>query len=250
MFDCSDVADEVTNPPDAGTDPRITGDNVRCIQGTDGLGSILIVGVVHDHPASTYRVAHLIETFSPEILAVELPPLAMPLFREYAKDDYTPPRMGGEMSMALQAFGDGRTVGIDAPNLPYFRRLVERLLDERVSFDLLGVLLSNLAGGSFQALACRVSAVLATTTPLRLRVYRVFEHESSFLDSPSAQAEDEASHISRERGLLNAVKIPRGMQLIESVREESMADRLRDLRVDGDVVAIVGRNHLEGLTSQ
>jgi len=249
MIDCSDVLDDLVASVDHAMDPRIDGDNVRCVPGTGDLGSVLMVGVVHDHPASTFRVAHFVETHPPDVLAVELPPLAIPLFRIYAEDDYTPPRMGGEMSMALQAFDDGRTVGIDAPNRTYFRRLATLLRGERLSIGLVRELLTSLSAGIVQALACRAGAVLATTTPLRLRVYNVFRHEASFLDSPADQAEDEAAHISQERAFLRIAQPPRGMELIETAREESMASLLRDLRTDGDVVAVVGRNHVEPLYS-
>jgi hypothetical protein len=249
MIDCADVIDELVASVDHVTDPRIDGDNVRCVQGADDLGTVLLVGVVHDHPASIYRVAHLIETFSADVLAVELPPLAMPLFRLYAADDYTPPRMGGEMSMALQAFGDGRTVGIDAPNREYFRQLFDGLRQEGFSIGLGRKLLTSLTIGVSQALTCRFGAILGRATPFRLRVYKVFRHEASFLDSPSDQATDEASHISQEQALLQAIKLPPGMQLIENAREASMASSLRTLRTEGDVVAIVGREHLETLYS-
>jgi pheromone shutdown protein TraB len=249
MIDCTDVLDELVASVDHAMDPRIDGDNVRCIQGDDDMGTVLLIGVVHDHPASTYRVAHLIETFSPDVLAVELPPLAVPLFRIYAEDRYTPPRMGGEMSMALQAFDDGRTVGIDAPNLRYFRRLATHLREEDLSLALVRELLTSSSIGIGQALACRIGAVLASWTPLRLRVYDVFRHEATFLDTPASQAEDEASHISQEEALLRIIQAPRGMQLIEDAREESMATTLRDLRRDGDVTAVVGRNHIESLYS-
>lgn len=249
MIDCTDVLHELVASVDHAMDPRIDGDNVRCLQGDDDRGTVLLVGVVHDHPASTYRVAHLIETFSPDVLAVELPPLAVPLFRIYAEDRYTPPRMGGEMSMALQAFEDGRAVGIDAPNLTYFRRLGALLREEDMSLGLVRELLTSSSLGIAQALACRVGAVLASWTPLRLRVYDVFSHEATFLDSPAAQAEDEVSHISQEEALLRIIQPPRGMELIENAREESMATRLRDLRRDGDVTVVVGRNHVDPLYS-
>jgi pheromone shutdown protein TraB len=249
MIDCSDVLDELVASVDHAMDPRIDGNNVRCVQGAGDRGTVLLVGVVHDHPASTYRVAHLIEAFPPDVVAVELPPLAMPLFRIYAEDRYTPPRMGGEMSMALQAFDDGRTVGIDAPNLAYFRRLAGLLREEDLSLGLVRELLTSSSIGVGQAIACRIGAVLASWTPLRLRVYDVFRHEATFLDSPAAQAEDEASHISQENALLRIIEAPRGMELIETAREETMATTLRDLRREGDVTAVVGRNHVEPLYS-
>lgn len=249
MIDCSDVHDGLPAWGSGDPDPRIDGNNLRCIQGDGDRGSVLLVGVVHDHPASTYRAAHVLETVSAETLALELPPLAMPLFRLYADDEYTPPRMGGEMSTALQAFERDRTVGIDAPNWIYFQRLLAQLRDEGLSVDLVRDLVPRVAAGVIQAVACRFGAVLGSTTPLRLRVYQTFEHGASSLDTPAEQAADEASQMSREQAFLGAIQLPRGMQLIESVREASMADRLRELRRDGDVIAIVGMEHLDALHS-
>ena len=50
---------------------------------TDGLGSVLLVGVIHEYPASVSRLARLLETFTRGYLALELPPLAVSLFRTY-----------------------------------------------------------------------------------------------------------------------------------------------------------------------
>lgn len=250
MTDSSEDLDEQGAHGSGKTDPRLTAENVRRIENGDDGGTVLLVGVVHDHPASVFRAAKLVESVQPEILALELPPLALPLFRLYAADDYTPPRMGGEMSAAIQQFENDRTVGIDAPNETYFRHLFDKLRAEGVTANLIRELLPSVATGVAQALSCRFGAVLGRLTPFRLRVYRVFDHEASFLDAPEEQARDEAKQISREVALLRAIELPRGMQLVETAREESMAARLRELRTQGDVIAIVGREHLEGLYSK
>ena len=109
MFDCTRVADELA----ASEDPRLDEEYLRCLPGTDRHGPVLLVGVVHDHPASIARVVRMVETFPPDTLALELPPLAMPLFRRYAADSQQPPRLGGEMSAAIQSTDAGHDRGPD-----------------------------------------------------------------------------------------------------------------------------------------
>lgn len=58
MFDCADVTAAVNAHP---RDPRLTGDALRCLPGDEGVGTVLLVGVLHDHPASTVRVARVLE---------------------------------------------------------------------------------------------------------------------------------------------------------------------------------------------
>ncbi len=104
--DCDAVASSLGDDGD----PRLTPETVRCVPGRGDRG-VVVVGVVHDHPASLFRVAHLVETVEAAVLALELPPLAVPLFRLYARDDRTPPRLGGEMSVAVRAAGSPRETG-------------------------------------------------------------------------------------------------------------------------------------------
>lgn len=247
MFDCSEIASEVGDPP---IDPRIDEQFLRCVPETDGLGAVLLIGVVHDHPASVFRVAHLLETFTPEVLAVELPPLAMPLFRMYAEDQYTPPRLGGEMSMAIQAAGDVRTVGIDAPNPAYLQLLIRGLLTDRLPLNVTWSILKDLTNGFAHALACRLGALIGAITPLRLRLYSHIEHDCSLLDSPAVQAEHESSYVSQRQAFLRAIETPPAIGRIDEVREAGMMARLQDLRTAGDVIAVVGIEHLDALETQ
>lgn len=242
MFDCHDVTAAVGTPPE---DPRLTGDALRCIPGDSGLGTVLLVGVVHDHPASTYRVASILETVTPDVLALELPPLAVPLFRMYARDVYTPPRMGGEMSTAIQAASDVESVGIDAPNRTYLRMLVGSLTDGPNPASVIPPVLKDVVSSSVQALSCRLGALVGAITPLRLRVYSPIQYDSTLLDSPATQAAQENDHLSQQEAFLQAIQVPRSIQVIDRAREESMVARLRNLRLDGDVVAIIGMEHLD-----
>lgn len=247
MFDCSTVDALVDERFD---DPRITPRFLRCVPGGPGRGAVLLVGVVHDHPASTYRVARILETVVPDVLALELPPLAMPLFRLYGRDVDTPPRLGGEMSMALQAVGETPAVGIDAPNRRYVQLLGQKLVAGQVDRDLAVALLRDLVAGFGQAAACRLGAAVGSRLGLRFRLYTHIEYDSSLLDPPALQAAHETRHLARQQGFLRAIETPPAMALIDATREESMATRLHDLRTDGDVVAIVGMEHLDPLAER
>jgi hypothetical protein len=57
-------------------DPRLNEDFWRVVSG-DG-GDVILVGVVHDHPSSCHRVRTLAEEFDPDVVGLELPPLAIP----------------------------------------------------------------------------------------------------------------------------------------------------------------------------
>mgnify|MGYP006287611243 CR=1 FL=1 len=245
MFDCADATAALD-----GTDPRVTEESVWCVPGTDHSGTVLLVGVVHDHPASVTRAARLVEALDPDILALELPPLAVSLFELYAHDDHTPPRLGGEMSAALQAASDARAVGIDAPNPRYLRRLARQLLADRPPRAVTVSVLRDLVAVSAHALACRRGALLGTSTPLRPRIYEHLQHDSSLLDSPDVQAADERAHLAQHRAFLGAIELPPKTLLVDGLREETMAARLDALRREGDVVAVVGMEHAPPLSAR
>ena len=60
-----------------GTDPRLD-DAFWCeVPATDERAAAVLVGVVHDHPASVYRAVTLVRAAAPETLAVELPPIEL-----------------------------------------------------------------------------------------------------------------------------------------------------------------------------
>lgn len=84
-------------------DPRLNNDYLRTLPPRDSDITVTLVGVVHDYPASIYRVRRLVEAHDPAVLALELPLLAIPLYREYARDEGFPPSLGGETSTAVQA---------------------------------------------------------------------------------------------------------------------------------------------------
>lgn len=244
MFECDDVTSLLEGSDD---DPRINDRYIRCLSAGQCQRSVLLVGVVHDHPSSVFRVSFLLERLSPETLALELPPLAVPLFRRYADDDHVPPRLGGEMSMAIQTAGAIPTVGIDAPNRGYLKILFLKLLSADPSIGIVKRLLEDTITGWTQAIACRGAGVLSTLTPLRPRVYEHLVYGCTVLDSPTVQAEHEAAHVLQRQAFLDAIEVPRSIALIDAAREQYMALRLDELRAEGDVVAIVGVEHLDGV---
>lgn len=247
MFTCSALEASVASKP---IDPRLTDEVLKCIPGDGEAGTVLLVGVVHDHPASTFRVARILDIVTPDILALELPPLAVPLFKLYARDVYTPPRLGGEMSMAIQAGATVEVVGIDGPNLLYLRTIVKNLSSRDVSIMATARVLKDIASSYKHALACRLAAFVGAVTPFRARVYSHIEYDCTLLDRPTVQATHEAKHLPQQRAFLRAVKLPSSTQLIDRAREESMAMQLRALRQNGDVVTIVGMEHLEELATR
>ena len=229
-------------------DPRVNDDYVRTLPDGDG-GTITLVGVVHDHPASVHRVRSLVETIAPETVALELSPLALPLFEAYADDERTPPAFGGEMSAAIQA-ADCEVVGIDAPNASFLRRLFARIREERPGRDTVVRVLRGVAGVTKHALTCRVGASVARWTGRTLELDRPVDHECTRRDPPTAQADDERKQASQSLSLLRAFETPEPMHLRDATREECMAARLRELSADGNVVAVVGIDHLDGVSDE
>lgn len=243
MFECTEAKSAVSEH----RDPRLGLDYIRCVPGSNGSGSVLLIGVVHDHPASVFRVNAILEELTPDVLALELPPLAVSLFRMYSKDDFTPPRLGGEMSMAIQAAESVRVVGIDSPNRTFLRQLAGRVFNGRIPKSLFGDLIQDIVLSSTHAMACRVGAVIGAITRLRLRLYSHIEYDCSPVDSPAAQADHEASHLAKQQAFIRSIEVPQARQLIDELRDESMAKQLIDLRLEGDVVAVVGVEHLDPL---
>lgn len=245
MFDCACVADELA----ASDDPRLDETYIRCLPSTAGRQPVILVGVVHDHPASIARVTAVMETFEPDMLALELPPLAMPLFRQYADDKHRPPRLGGEMSAAIQTT-DASSIGVDAPTVTYLSTLLKTVRRERPPRAVLGRLLKDLGSMATQALATRVASAIVRRTPIRLRVYDPIEHDSSLLDPQERQARHEQSFLSQRAALFGAIHPPEAIRLIDDAREGAMSVLLDRARTDGSVIAVLGMEHLDPVEAE
>lgn len=230
-------------------DPRTDGSHVRRLAGSDGLGAALLVGVVHDHPASAHRVRALVDAAAPDVLALELPPLAVPLFEQYAVEGSVP-AAGEEMSVGIQAAEPAAVVGIDGPSLGFLARLARTLSrSDPMPSTVLDVLRSVASVGK-HAVACRVAALFGSPAAARLAVDAPVEHDVTERDDPERQAADEAAQIRRARAVLGAFGKPDPVAVRDETREAHMADRVASLRERGDVVAVVGVDHLAAIAER
>lgn len=241
MTECSERIRELL---DATDDPRVDRAYIRCIDGLGTLGAVVLVGVVHDHPASEFRVRRVVEHLSPDILALELPPLAINLFTIYADDTEVPPQLGGEMSTAIQAT-TASVVGIDAPNRLYLRRLLDRLRDSPIERRLQRFLLTDLIRSSGHALLTRLGAFLGSLSSITPVLYEPIRYDSSPFDDPASQAGHEAAHLDKRASFLRAIDAPPGIDLIDNLRETAMVERIQQLRLEGDVLVVLGMEHLD-----
>ena len=229
-------------------DPRITGEHLRSID--TPTGTVTLVGVVHDHPASAFRVQTVVSDRAPDVLALELPPLSLPLFKRYAEDTRTPPVFGGEASAAIQASTTDHIVGVDGPTLPFLRRLAATLYHEGGSIGTVRGILNGLAAGAKNTFRCRLAGSIAAMTSIRLEVDSPVTYATGRADSPERQAENETHQITRARAVMDAFEPSRAASFSDDVRETHMADRLAEFRDDGDVVAVVGRHHLSPVAEE
>lgn len=238
------------SPPFAASfdDPRITEQFCRRIDGrTDDL---LLLGVVHDHPASIARVERVLEAVDPDVLALELPPAAIPLYRAYARDSASPPRFGGEMSAAIRAASDATVTGIDAPSWTFLRRLVRRLIAERAPPSTVRRLFSSLGGATREVLRCRVAATLTRATSMTVASDDPIDYNCDHGDPPERQAAHERSHVASVQALLGTVDAAdSALTYRDETREECMVDRLEELGSRGSVVAVLGVDHLEPIAT-
>ena len=235
----------VASPPPAisSDDPRVNPLFLRRVTGDDG--DVILVGVVHDHPASVARVRLVLEEVRPDVLALELPPAAVPLYRAYARGD--PPRLGGEMTAAIRAAPDADVVGIDAPNWSFLRRLVVRLVADRVPPTTARRLVSSFGSATRQAVTCRLAATLADAASVTVTCDEPVEYAVDRTDTPARQADHERAHVAAVQALL--ADADGAVSYRDELRERCMVDRLENLSERGAVVAVVGVDHLEAIAT-
>jgi pheromone shutdown protein TraB len=218
-------------------DPRLSREHVRVV---DGKNPVVLVGVVHDHPASVFRARTIVEELEPGTVALEIPDALVPKFESYAE---TGSDEGGEMTAAVEA-ASGSVVGIDAPSARSFGELARQLLRERASPET-----------AWEAVSIS-SRLVAQTFRDRLAIAGVGEptngafaesYECSSADSPGVQADHENGHVRRSTTLLRAFEVPAATRILDSARERAMGKRLRALRRTHPVVAVVGYSHVESV---
>ncbi len=224
-------------------DPRITSQFIRGV--AEWSGSLTLVGVVHDHPASVYRVRHVIEEADPDVLALELPPLSISTYKRYAGDDKVPPATGGEMSAAIQTATTDEVLGIDGPSTRYLGNVVRTLLKQPDPILARNVL------ATFTSVTKSVieNRVRPKNTPRQSSL----DFQAGQSDPPQVQAQHERQHIQKSRVLLDSLQENRTKTALEvenSTRERHMVDRLQSSCRNRDAVAVVGIHHLEELETQ
>jgi len=216
----------------AAGDPRVDPTHYRVADGE--AGTVVLVGVVHDHPASRYRTRAVVDALSPATVAIETPPALVPTFEARADrgDD-----AGGEMTDAVASAGSARVVGIDAPAARFLPALARELRSNAPSLDVVRDVSRSLGRMTLRALRVRFGRAGASE-PTR----------SVDEGSASAQAENERSRLRESDTLLAALDPPLATRILDSARERHMAARLRALRARGGVaVAVVGFAHLDAV---
>lgn len=236
----SDAGGEAPESPAALLDdPRVKSDHLRLLVG-DG-SPVVLVGVVHDHPASVYRARRVVDSLDPHAVAVELPPLALPLF-EQSPD-------GGEMGAALAATA-AESAAIDAHGPRFIAALADEIRSRSPDRETLRRIASNALTVGRHALSCRLASVFGrdrVPTPLADGGIQVEIDDPS---DPVAVAEHERKHLSRSFSVLRAFERPAADEIVDAAREQTMARSLARLRDDGSVVAVVGFEHLDGITAE
>ncbi len=226
-------------------DPRITPQFCRSLPSRN----LVLLGVVHDHPASIGRVERVLEAVEPNTLALELPPAAISLYQRAGGVD------GGEMTAALEAAPTATAVGIDGPDWSFLRRVLTTLLADRVSLSTARRVLASVSGATKTALACRVATVSnATETAGSIRADPI-QYDCSSEDTAARQADHERRHVDSVRTLLALEQmgtedssLPTAATYRDEAREACMIDRLESLtNGTGLTVAIVGVDHLDAL---
>ena len=229
----------------AGDDPRLDGQYVRLIDATPE--PVVLVGVVHDHPASVYRARRTVTALDPETVALEAPDAVTPVFASHARtDDST----GGEMTAAVAAAGDADVVGVDAPGRGTLRSLAAVLADERPGPSAVAGTLRNLARIGAHAARGRLQAAGVPARWLGGEFDRSQEYDCATTDPASEQAADETTRLERSTSLLRAFDPPPATRVLDAVRERQMGQRIAGLAADDVVVAVVGFSHLDGVENE
>jgi len=224
-------------------DPRVNGDYVRRIASDGARRGVLVVGVAHDHPASVYRVRALAAAAAPDVLALEMPPLALPLLRRRARREGGP--AGGEMSAAIRAAPGARCVGIDGIDGRFLLALADALREADGGVGTVGRVAERTGRIACRTAACWLRGAVGAggADPLPSTTY-------GCPDDPAAQADHERSHIDRCGSLLGAVEPSPAARSVDAAREACMARRIAALRAEGSVVAVVGWAHLDGVADR
>ncbi|WP_336035058.1 hypothetical protein [Halobacterium yunchengense] len=224
-------------------DPRLAPKYVRVVD-SGAAAPVVLVGVVHDHPASVYRARTVVDAVAPGAVALELPDALVDLFATYAERG---DGVGGEMAAAVDAAGDATVVGIDAPNPGSLRALAAEARaadasprDVARTVREFGRLAAETARGWLAAAG--VPGEWVDGVPGGAQTF-----DCSAGDAPADQAAHEAAHVRRSTSLLRSFEVPAAARLLDAARERYMAERLAALGGQSAVVAVVGYSHLDAV---
>ncbi len=229
------------------TDPRVTESYVRKVD-ADGT-RVVLVGVVHDHPASVYRAAAIVEAVDPQTVAVELPGLLVPTVRSAAAtagEDDVETSLGGEMTAAIAA-SRGAVAGIDVPGRGTLRSVVATLQAEGVGLRTAARTLGDIGRITVHAVGGRIAGLGLPGTPSVDGIEDSHDYDVSSDALPAEQAEHERTHLRRSTTLLRSFEPPPATALLDEIRERQMARRIATASTAGPVVAVVGHGHLEAV---
>lgn len=234
----------------ADADPRFDDQYVRLIDAHEH--PVVLVGVVHDHPASVHRARRAVAALDPGVVALETPNAVADVFESYAAADDGDPSengetpAGGEMTAAAAA-SDAAVVGVDAPGRGTLAALAATLRDEAPDARTAARALAGL--GRLAAHTAR-GWLAARGVPERA-LGGTFDRSQSYdcpvEATPREQANHEAARVDRSTTLLRAFKQPPATRVLDAVRERQMAARLGDLAGRAPVVAVLGFSHLDAV---
>jgi len=253
----------------ADTDPRLDGAPVRLVD--DGPGPVVLLGVVHDHPASVARARRVVDALDPDVVALEAPDALTPAFT--GGDGSGGDAPGGELAAAAaaaarapagaeaaaeQAETEARgeetaVVGVDAPGRGTPRSVASVFADERPDARTAAAVLADLCRLGVHAVRGRLQAA---GVPARWLggggdFERTRDYDCPRDASPREQAAHEAAELDRSTSLLRAFDPPPATRLLDAVRERQMGRRLAALAGGGAlVVAVVGFSHLDGVEEE
>lgn len=211
------------------SDPCVSAEHVRRIPGLGAdEGDVILVGVVHDHPASIHRASAVVEIADPDVVALELPALSV-------KNGGVTGR--GEMAAAAESAGDASVVGIDGPSVSFVRKLVSTAVAERPSPRVLGRVLRGVVDAWIEAIG---SGSQSTAQHAAIRT-------DGGTESSTELAADERRIADRGLSLAAATTPPPTVRIRDAAREATMIDEIARLRGRRRVVAVIGLAHLDAI---
>lgn len=239
-------------------EPCVNDEHVRRVP-PDATGTeTVVVGVVHDHPASVRRVKALAMATDPDVLALELPPLAIPLLRRRVRRDDGPiPAVRGrghgepasdrdEMAAAVAAAPDARTVGVDGIDGQFLAALARTLRAEGADPGAVRRVAGRTARIALRTGACwlRGATGIGSDDPVPGATYDCPDGD------PLGQADHEREHVRQCAALLGAVERPVAARAIDEARESCLARRIAALDDGARVLAVVGWAHLDAVADR